>query len=205
MGEREEKAYHQYRGLIRSMVNSVVVNSPAVVSAEDLQQTGALALMVALRSYDSSQGSLPSYIRSCVRNALLEQANSFNDVFTVDEKIRRQANAVVRLRREGKGDEEIMGLLGIKTHATFLSLLHLIEPAVDIDQLEIVDGASLEEQDILRILDEIGLENDELRFVNLVINRHSMSDIEREMSTGRSQLYRLKASIKNKILEWGRK
>lgn len=205
MGDKEEKAYHQHRGLIRSMINSIVVNNPAIVSTEDLQQVGALALMIALRSYDPSLGSLQSYIRSCVRNALLEQANSFNGVFTVDEKVRRQANAVMRLRREGLSDEEIMSKLGIKTQATFLSLLHLVEPTIDVENVEMVSGMALEEDDITRLLDEIGLGSDELRFVNLVIQKHSMSDLERIMGLSRSQLYKLKSSIKDKILEWGQK
>ena len=173
MEESSDKLYAQHRGLIRSLVNSIVVNNPSVVDAQDLQQAGALAFIVALRSYDVSLGSFQSYIRKCIRNALLEQANSFNGVFTVDEKVRRQANAVVRMHDEGLSDEIIMTRLGIKTRATFLSLLRLVKShSVSLDQVEIED--TIEDVNILKILDEIGLTESEVGFIDLIISNHSI-------------------------------
>ena len=204
MDESPDKIYARHRGLIRSLVNSIVVNNPAIVDTQDLQQAGALALVVAMRSYNPSLGSFPSYIRKCIRHALLEQANSFSNVFTVDEKVRRQANAIRRMRRAGSNDEEIMAKLGIKTRATFLSLLGLVENhAVDPDQIEVADDASLEEGSIFKVLDEIGLTEQELKFVNLVTSNHSMDDIAVEMAVSRSTLFVIKASIRDKILAWG--
>lgn len=205
MEESADQVYAKYKGLIRSLINSIVVNNPSVVSVEDLQQAGALALIVALKSYDPSAGSFQSYIRRCIRNALLEQANSFNSVTTVDEKVRRQANTVVKLRKEGLSDDAIMARLGIKTRATFLSLLELVESSsVDLDQIEAPSEFSMDEDQIFRMLDEIGLSKSEMRFVNLVTSNHSMDEIEEEMNLARSNLYVLKASIRDKILAWGR-
>jgi RNA polymerase sigma factor (sigma-70 family) len=203
MEESADKVYTQHKGLIRALVHSIVVNNPAVVSTEDLQQAGALALMIALKSYNPSLGSFQSYIRRCIRHALLEQANTFNGVFTVDEKIRRQANAVVRLRKEGLSDDAIMDRLGIKTRATFLSLLDLVSATRDVENVDVAFDETVDENNIMRILDEIGLEDAELRFVNLVISNHSMENLETEMELGRSQLYKLRASIRDKILAWG--
>ena len=204
MDQYPDKVYLRHRGLIRSLINSIVVNNPAVVDTQDLQQAGALALVVALKSYDPSLGSLPSYIRKCIRHALLEQANSFSNVFTVDEKVRRQANAVRRMRREGIDDAEIMAKLGIKTRATFLSLLGLVENySVDPNQIEVVDDTSPEEGSIFKVLDEIGLTEQELKFVNLVTSNYSMDDIVTEMAVSRSTLFVIKASIRDKILAWG--
>lgn len=201
MEESSDKVYAQHRGLIRSLINSIVVNNPSVVDNQDLQQAGALALIVAFRSYDPSLGSFQSYIRKCIRNALLEQANSFNSVFTVDEKARRQANAIVKMRAEGLSDDAIMARLGVKTRATFLSLLGLIEiRSVDLDQ---VDVETIEEQSIFKMLDEIGLMKTEVEFINLVINNHSIDDIIKEMGVSRSRLFEIKASIRDKILAWG--
>lgn len=204
MDQSPDKVYLKHRGLIRSLINSIVVNNPAIVDTQDLQQAGALALVVALKSYDPSLGSLPSYIRKCIRHALLEQANSFSNVFTVDEKVRRQANAVRRMRREGIDDAEIMAKLGIKTRATFLSLLGLVENhSVDPNQIEVVDDTSPEEGSIFKVLDEIGLTEQELKFVNLVTSNYSMDDIVTEMAVSRSTLFVIKASIRDKILAWG--
>jgi len=204
MEESADKVYAQHRGLIRSLINSIVVNNPSVVDAQDLQQAGALALIIALRSYDPSLGSFQSYIRKCIRNALLEQANSFTSVFTVDEKVRRQANAIIKMRVEGLSDDTIMTRLGIKTRATFLSLLGLVEShSVDLDQVDIEAEASIEEESIYKMLDEVGLSKPEIQFINLVTNSHSMDDIMIEMHVGRSHLYTIKASIRDKILAWG--
>lgn len=204
MEESADKVYAQYRGLIRSLINSIVVNNPSVVDVQDLQQAGALALIVALRSYDPSLGSFHSYIRKCIRNALLEQANSFNGVFTVDEKVRRQANAIVKMRVQGLSDNTIMTRLGIKTRATFLSLLGLVEShSVDLDQVDVEGETSIEEESIFKMLDEIGLGESEVQFINLVTSNHSMDDIMSEMDISRSHLYTIKASIRDKILAWG--
>lgn len=205
MGESDEKIYQQHRGLIRSMINSIVVNNTSVVDTQDLQQVGAIAVIVALRSYDPSLGSLPSYIRTCIFNALLEQANSFNGVFTVDEKVRRKANMIVKLRVQGLSDGDIMTRLGIKTRATFLSLLGLVtNSSVDIDQADVEIDTTLAEDDITKMLDEIGLTKLEVQFVNLTTSGHSMDDIMKTMLLKRTSLFALKASIKDKILSWGR-
>ena len=205
MGESDEKIYQQHRGLIRSMINSVVVNNTSVVDTQDLQQVGAIAVIAALRSYDPSLGSLPSYIRTCIFNALLEQANSFNGVFTVDEKVRRKANMIVKLRVQGLSDGDIMTRLGIKTRATFLSLLGLVNnSSVDIDQADVEIDTTLAEDDISKILDEIGLTKLEVQFVSLTTSGHSMDDIMKTMLLKRTSLFALKASIKDKILSWGR-
>lgn len=204
MEESSDKVYAQHRGLIRSLINSIVVNNPSIVDNQDLQQAGAMALIVALKSYDPSLGSFQSYIRRCIRNALLEQANAFNSVFTVDEKVRRQANSISKLRKQGLSDDAIMGRLGIKTRATFLSLLELSDGAVDIDQIEAIADTGFNEASILDVLDEIGLDETEMKFVNLTIQQYSISDLEQEMDLSRAQLYRLKASIRDKILAWGK-
>ncbi len=205
MEESADKIYAQHRGLIRSLVNSVVVNNPSVVDSQDLQQVGAMALLTALKSYDPSLGSFPSYVRKCIRNALLEQANSFNKVFTVDEKVRRQVNAIIKMRKEGIDDNEIMTRLGVKTKATFLSLLGLVDnKPVSLDHSDVETESSMEEEELCKTLDEVGLAAVEIRFVHLVISNHSMDEIMDKMSVSRSRLYTIKKSIHNKILAWGR-
>ncbi len=204
MEESTEKIYTRYKGLIRSMINSIVVNNKSVISLEDLQQAGALALIVALRSYDPSLGSFQSYLRACIRNALLKQANSFSGVFTVGEKNRRFANRIAKMRKEGLGDNEIMERLGIKTPATFNALAALVDAtAVDLDGINLPANLSLDEAQLLSMLEDIGLTPTEMEFVNLIVNNYSMEDIQEKMQSGRSTLYEVKASVRDKILHWG--
>jgi len=205
MDESAESVYREHYGLIKSLIRSIVVNNTSVVSTEDLQQAGALALIVALKSYDPSLGSFQSYIRKCIRNALLEEANTFNNVFTVDEKVRRQANKVKKLRDEGLNDEAIMIRLGIKTRATFLSLLELIQPQVDLDQVEIIADQGFDERSIVSAFDEIGLTDEEWQIVNLLIQKNLITDMEEATEFSRSKIYRLQSSIMDKIRAWGKR
>ena len=206
MDESSDKLYAKYKGMIRSMIHSVVVNNPSVVSIEDLQQAGALALVVALKSYDPSEGSFHSYIRRCIRNALLQQANSFNSGVTVDEKVRRQANAIVKMRSQGLSDDDIMARLGVKNRATFLSLVDLADNRVaDVDQIEIpTSDKGMDEEQLWRQLSDIPLSDQELQFIRLTTTNHSMEQIQAEMCLSRTALFELKAAIKDAILAWGR-
>lgn len=205
MEESPEKVYAKYRGLIRSLINSIVVNNPAVVDAQDLQQVGAMALLCAMQSYEPSLGSFSSYIRKCIRNALLEQANSFNSAVTVDEKVRRQANQIRRLRTEGLSDEVIMTRLGIKKRSTYDSLCGLVDNhSVDLDAIELTASASgVDEVEIHRMLDEIGLTDREMEFIRLVTNGKTRDEMIASMSISRTVYYTTQRSIQDKILAWG--
>lgn len=200
-----EKLYARHRGLIGSLIRTIVINNKAVVSVADLQQVGALALVVALQSYDPSLGSLSAYVRRCIRNALLEEANSFSGVFTVDEKLRRQANRAQQMRKAGKSDQEIMLSLGIKTEATYRSLLNLVEnKTVDLEQIEHLASISLDEESLVRTLDDIGLSPTERQVVSLLMSHVSMADIEQQTGLTKAKLANIKAIVKDKITNWGR-
>jgi len=83
-------------------------------------------------------------------------------------------------------------------------LLGLVENhSVYPDQVVVADDAALEEDGVFKMLDEIGLTEQELKFVNLVTSNHSMDDITTEMVVSRSTLFAIKASIRDKILAWG--
>lgn len=203
--ESIEKLYARHKGLIGSLIRSIVINNKSVVSIADLQQVGAMALIVALKTYDSSVGSLSAYVRKCIRNALLEEANSFSGVFTVDEKLRRQANKAQQMRRDGKSDKDIMATLGIKTEATYRSLLNLIEnKTVDIEQIEHLASISLDEESILRALDDIGLSKVERHVVSLMMTQATLDKIEQETGLSRSEIANIKVLVSDKITNWGR-
>lgn len=200
-----EKLYARHKGLISSLIKSIVINNKSVVSIADLQQVGAMALIVALKTYDPSLGSLSAYVRRCIRNALLEEANSFSGVFTVDEKLRRQANKAHQMRRDGKPDDEIMSSLGIKTEATYHSLLNLVEnKTVDLEQIEHLASISLDEEGLLRTLNDVGLSGLERQVVTLLMSQASMADIERKTGLTKAQIANIKVVVNDKITNWGK-
>ncbi len=200
-----EKLYARHKGLISSLIKSIVINNKSVVSVADLQQVGAMALIVALKTYDPSLGSLSAYVRRCIRNALLEEANSFSGVFTVDEKLRRQANKAQQMRKAGKPDQEIMSSLGIKTEATYRSLLNLVEnKTVDLEQIEHLASISLDEDSLIRTLNDVGLSPTERQVVSLLMSHASMDDIERETGLTKAQIANIKVVVNDKIINWGK-
>lgn len=203
--ESLEKLYSRHKGLIGSLIRSIVINNKSVVSIADLQQVGAMALIVALKTYDPSLGSLSAYVRKCIRNALLEEANSFSGVFTVDEKLRRQANKAYRMRKTGKSDQEIMSILGIKTEATYRSLLNLVEnKTVNLEQIEHLASISLDEFNLLKALDDVGLSPTERQVVSLLMSQISIADIEKQTGLTKVQIANIKVVVNDKITNWGR-
>jgi len=204
MEETPEQVYAKNKYLIRSLINAVVVNNPSVVGMADLQQVGAMALIDALRTYDASLGSFQSYVRKCIWNALLKEANSFSGPFTTDEKTRRRANLLDKLKKDGLTDDAIMARLGLKNHETLVALQRLVNVrVVDVDDIDIQESESLDKLQIFKMLGEMGLTDSELTFVQLTMQDRSIDDLITEMGLSRSRLYAIKASIREKILTWG--
>jgi RNA polymerase sigma factor (sigma-70 family) len=205
LGEPFDRIYAKHQGMIGSLIRSIIINNRSVVSIADLQQVGAMALIIAIKSYDPSLGSLKSYIRKCIRHALLAEANAFGSVFTVDEKTRRQANAAKRMQDQGLRHSDIMTMLGIKTHATLESLLKLTEDqAVSFDQIEILAPSSMEEQSLISMLDDIGLSKEERRLVDLIMDSRSIEEIENMTGMNKVEIARARVSISDKITHWGK-
>ena len=131
-----EKLYNEHKDLISKIANSIIINNTSIISKDDLMQAGACGLISCIKSYDPSYGSFKKYASRCIRNALIEQANSFSNIFTVDEKTRRSANKVFKLKKMGMLDKDIMIKLGIKKYSTYKSLLDLVTiKSINLDDL----------------------------------------------------------------------
>lgn len=199
-----EEDWPEYFGLIRQIARSIVVNNPAVVSNDDLLQAGAVAVIVALQCYDPSQGSFNAYIKKCIKNAMLEQANSFNTVFTVNDKVRRQANMAARLRDKGKTNKEIMRELGIRKEVTLESLFALVDAKQDDLALlgQVMDQADFAFGNLTLLSEELNLADDESKFVELSLFGCSMKEIETTLELSTAQLYKIRSTVYKKFINW---
>jgi RNA polymerase sigma factor (sigma-70 family) len=205
VGEPFDKIYARHQGLIGSLIRSIIINGKSVVSIADLQQVGAMALIVAIKSYDPSLGSLGGYIRKCIRNALLTEANTFTGVFTVDEKTRRQANQASKLIEQGLDNQTIMNQLGIKTISTLDALLRLTSNhTMPIDQIEVLAPSSMDEQTIISMLDDVGFSKQERQLVDLMMNSRSVDEIENVTGMNKGEIARMRNAINEKITHWGK-
>jgi RNA polymerase sigma factor (sigma-70 family) len=194
----------KYTNIVKSMVRRIIINGN-MVSTEDLEQVGMLALVNAIRTYDSSVGSLPSYLRACIRNAIIAEANKCCSVFTIDPRVRVQVNQIIKLRREGHDNESIMQTLGIRNRDRFLSLLSLVDIEVEIlsDDIAANDTSMFDVQDVYRVLNDIQLEDQEKDLIVLTIANQSRKTIMRSLSLDGVQYANLKKQVIKKILEWG--
>ena len=205
VGEPFDRIYARHQGLIGSLIRSIIINGRSVVSIADLQQVGAMALIVAIKTYDPSLGSLTGYIRKCIRNALVAEANTFTGVFTVDEKTRRQANHATRLYEQGLDSQSIMNQLGIKTVATLEALLKLTSnDTVSIDQIEVLAPSSMDEQAIISMLDDVGFSKQERRLVDLMMDSCSVDEIGNITGMNKGEIARMRTAINEKITHWGK-
>lgn len=194
----------RYQSVVHSIARSIVRNSP-VVSHEDLEQEGMTAIVAAVETYDASAGSFSSYIRTCIRNAMIAEANKCCGVFTIDPRIRLQVNKIVRLRNLGYEDNDIMRRLGINNRRRFYTLTALVDTEVYTDTEAVTDdGFFYDVNSIMDALDEIGLSDREISLVQLLIAKKSKPAILKTMSIDNAGYRQLCSSITNKVRDWGR-
>jgi RNA polymerase sigma factor (sigma-70 family) len=203
-----DELFERYAFVIRNMARRIVSNNNSVVSLEDLEQAGCVALVSAIDSYDASAGSLGSYIRTCVRNALVAEANKYCGVFTIDPRIRLQVNQIIRLRENGHSNEEIKSLLGINNQDRFRALLSLVDiRTIECERQDIIgaddDTCFYDAKSVIKALREIGLNEDEVTLVELTITNHTRQQIMQILNVNGMQYSRLRQSIRDKIVAWG--
>jgi len=196
----------QYAGVVKSMARAIVRHSP-VVSIEDLEQEGMAALVLAADTYNASAGSLSAYVRACIRNALIAEANRHCGAFVIDPRVRLQVNKLVRLRNRGESDEAIMRELGLSSRSQYTSLLSLVDIEYYDAELETEtdDGCNFYAAgDVIRALEEVGLTDSEITFVKMLIENQSRRKVQEVLNIDDRKYSQLKITIANKIRDWGR-
>lgn len=199
------KLVEKYRGTVHNIARSIVRNSP-VVSLEDLEQEGLTAIITAVETYDASAGPLDAYIRTCVRNALVAEANKCCGVFTIDPRVRVQCNQIVRLRDQNLTDDEIMAKLGINNRKRFYTLITLVDAeCYDVEsEVAVDDGCFYGRSDVMDALEEVGLTDRELNLVRMLIEGQPKIAILQKLQIDQSVYRQLQASVELKIRAWGR-
>jgi len=105
------RTIEEYAGFIRKVAYTAITSSPTI-NVDDLCQIGNLAVLRAMRSYDPSCGrNIKSYICSCIRQDIYNEAARFLGVFTVDHRVTEMGAKVNRLVDDNKTDQEIAEIL----------------------------------------------------------------------------------------------
>lgn len=101
----------EYRRFVRKIAYTAITSSPAI-DVEDLCQIGELAILRAVRSYDPTCGrNIKSYICSCIRQDIYNEAARFLGIFTVDHKVTEMGAKIVKMDVEGKSYKQIADIL----------------------------------------------------------------------------------------------
>lgn len=101
----------EYRSFVRKIAYTAITSSPSI-DVEDLCQVGDLAILRAVRSYDPTCGrNIKSYICSCIRQDIYNEAARFLGIFTVDHKVTEMGAKIVKMDAEGKSYKQIADIL----------------------------------------------------------------------------------------------
>lgn len=105
------RTLNEYRGFVRKIAFTAITSS-STIDVEDLCQVGELAVLRAVRTYDPACGrNIKSYICSCIRQDIYNEAARFLGIFTVDHKVTEAGARITKLYAEGKTYSEITDIL----------------------------------------------------------------------------------------------
>jgi len=128
----EGSLVEEYLPLVRSMVGRLAMSLPSHVSQDDLNSSGLVGLLQALRSYDPTAGaSFETYARIRVRGAIFDELRRMDWVpRLIHDKSRKIQNAIGELEQKlGRSPSELetASALGIDLE-TFERWLDEIRP-----------------------------------------------------------------------------
>lgn len=105
------RTLNEYRGFVRKIAFTAITSS-STLDVEDLCQVGELAVLRGIRTYDPTCGrNIKSYICSCIRQDIYNEAARFLGIFTVDHKVTEAGARITKLYTEGKTYSEITDIL----------------------------------------------------------------------------------------------
>lgn len=125
---------------------------------DDCYQEGCIGLFLAAQRYDESVGKFSTYAVAIIKGHIIRYLRDENELLKIPRRVRVNRNNILRLRRDGLSDTEIMQKLGI-TEADFADA----ESILEIASLDFSVTEDLEYQDFVAdtseyVEDEIALQ-----------------------------------------------
>lgn len=199
------RTLENYTGFIRKVAFTAVTSSPAI-NVDDLFQVGQLAVLRALRSYDPTCGrNIKSYVCSCIRQDIYNEAARFLGVFTVDHRVTEMGAKINRLVGDGKTDLEIAEILNKRypgrawneSRVYDLRLAYSRRHAVQIDvEPEEIPQSLYIEQFLESIVQS---ETDARLLQERILGDMSAQALADDMGISIKKLYNLESSLKSRI------
>lgn len=189
---------NQYSGFVKTIANNAVKSS-GVISREDLYQVGEMAVLRAAKSYDPACGSnIKSYIYSCVRRAIYNEAARFLGVFTVDHKVTELGAKITKLADSGLTYEEIANKLG--KAAESVKELHLAYSRRHTVSLEFEIEVEADEPSVEEFLTLIRMtDNEKVILYDRILGDYSVQDVADKLSLSVKRVYSLESALRARI------
>lgn len=199
------RTLEEYTGFIRKVAYTAVTSSPAI-NVDDLCQVGQLAVLRAVRSYDPTCGrNIKSYICSCIRQDIYNEAARFLGVFTVDHRVTEMGAKINRLADSGKTDLEIADILNERypgrnwseSRVYDLRLAYSRRHAVtiEVEPEEIPESLYIEQ-----FLESVVQSESDSRILHeRILGDRSAQDMADEMGISIKKFYSLESGLKSRI------
>jgi RNA polymerase sigma factor (sigma-70 family) len=199
------RALDSYTGFVRKVAYTAITSSPTI-DVEDLFQIGQLAVLRALKSYDPTCGrNIKSYVCSCIRQDIYNEAAHFLGVFTVDHRVTEMGSKINKFVESGKTDQEIAEILNkrypgrnwtnSKVYDLRLAYTRRQAIPIDVEPEEIPESLYIE-QFLQSIVQD---DNDRIILRCRILGDSSAIELAGEMDIPIKKLYSLESSLKSRI------
>lgn len=199
------RTLEEYKGFVRKIAYTAVTSSPAI-DVEDLCQVGELAILRAVRSYDPTAGrNLKSYICSCIRQDIYNEAARFLGVFTVDHKVTEAGAKIVKLYTEGKTYSEIADILNERYPGSNWTEERVFDtklaysrrsPVSSEHEPEVSEEAHLKEF----LLSLVSNETEKFILLNRILGKYSAHAAAVDLQKSVKDIYAIEFALKQKIM-----
>jgi len=199
------RALEGYAGFIRKVAYTAVTSSPSIC-VDDLFQVGQLAVLRALRTYDPTCGrNIKSYVCSCVRQDIYNEAARFLGVFTVDHRVTEMGAKINKFVEAGKTDVEIAAILNErypgrawtenKVYDLRLAYTRRHAVSMEVEPEEIPESLYIEQ-----FLESVVQNDTDSRILReRILGDKSAKEMADEMDISVKKFYNLESSLKSRI------
>lgn len=202
----EEEELQNYLGAVIFFSKKMYFNS-SVISHEDLMQAGVIGLINGLRSYNpkKSKGSKKeTYIISCIRREMMEEANKFYGVFKIPHPKKLTLNKFINMNDKNSSKEEIIKQLGL-SEKEYGDLLMLSTKGDSSELTEAVEDDFKFDLSLETVLNELNLSDKEKELLTLKLDGHTYKYIGKRFGahkeTVRTQYLKLIKRIKEEFYD----
>jgi RNA polymerase sigma factor for flagellar operon FliA len=206
---KESEDFKKYQHLVKGAVERLLSHyhlRANVVDEEDLYQIGSIALLNAIRKFDSSRNiKFETYAYVAIRNALMEGMFKFNGPFSINKDLIGALRLVAYMYKCEVSDEDICKALDMTADKLEtlkkIAFIHLHSGIEDYHPIFDDVNHIYVKDTIKKILEDIDLSRDEKKIIKGKIAEKSFEKIGKELGFSREKTRQMYYAMIEKIRE----